>query len=905
MRFLAPEWLILAPVLIVCGIYWAKLRLWEPLRALILILLLAILICPQLKQVGDGLDIWVLVDRSSSASAAIEPKLPEWEELIAQPRGRQDRIFYVDFAAEPILRGNTDSEVFDSNRDKTSIATALQYVLRLRSPRRASRVLLLTDGFSTEPLDGLDAHLVQSGVPLDYRLVVEQSENDYRITDFQVPARVEARESFVVEIEVSGTSDALVPFYLYRDSQRIAGAKVLVSKGKGRVRFADTLSDSGAYRYSVRIQPEDDAFSGNNQAMRWVELDAPRQILLITSYTEDPVARVLEEQGFDVKVVNDPSRISLGSLSGARALILNNVAAHTLEHDFLKEVDFFVRSQGGGFLMLGGGSSFGSGGYLGSPVADLLPVSMELREEHRKLSVAMAVVLDCSGSMGMGVAGGMSKMDLANEGVVQAINMLGPKDEIAVFAVNTKASDRVPLMSLEGNRENIVQTVREIGSGGGGIFVYNGLEAAWNALRESMLGQRHIILFSDAADSEMPGEYKTLLKGLVKRDITVSVIGLGSPRDPDATLLMDISARGKGRLFFAEKAEELPALFVQETGSVARSAFIEEPIGTAGTVEWGEVSPQSLKWPTEVDAYNLNYLKNDASSALLSRDEYKAPLVAFWQRGVGRAAAVSFPLGGPHSERVRSWEEYGKFIKTLVRWTIGSDMAPGIGLKHRLKGNRVELDLFYSEKWAELLTKTAPRIVIGEGNSNKLRELVWERTAPGHYRSSFEIAASARVRGAVQVGDTVLPFGPVSGIVDPEWSFDRDRVHELKAISRLSGGKEIVDLGSVWQAPQKGGFWDLRAVLLVVLLCCFLLEALKTRLDWRYPVVSELSLPQVSLPRFRRGVAKKVQRKPAESVRREDSEEVEVKEEPVAQPDGEEEKIKRRARFARAKRRGK
>jgi cobalamin biosynthesis protein CobT len=49
--------------------------------------------------------------------------------------------------------------------------------------------------------------------------------------------------------------------------------------------------------------------------------------------------------------------------------------------------------------MLGGAYSFGSGGYHGSPVGELLPVSMELKEEHKKLAVAMAIVVDRSGSM--------------------------------------------------------------------------------------------------------------------------------------------------------------------------------------------------------------------------------------------------------------------------------------------------------------------------------------------------------------------------------------------------------------------------------------------------------------------------------------------------------------------------
>ena len=41
-------------------------------------------------------------------------------------------------------------------------------------------------------------------------------------------------------------------------------------------------------------------------------------------------------------------------------------------------------------------------------------------------------------------------------------------------------------------------------------------------------GTRHIILFSDANDSEEPGDYVNLVDKMVKAGITVSVIGLGT-----------------------------------------------------------------------------------------------------------------------------------------------------------------------------------------------------------------------------------------------------------------------------------------------------------------------------------------------------------------------------------------
>ena len=65
----------------------------------------------------------------------------------------------------------------------------------------------------------------------------------------------------------------------------------------------------------------------------------------------------------------------------------------------LEALGHFASDLGGGLLLTGGTASFGVGGYFKSALDPYLPVSMEIQNEHRKLSLAMAVVLDRSGSM--------------------------------------------------------------------------------------------------------------------------------------------------------------------------------------------------------------------------------------------------------------------------------------------------------------------------------------------------------------------------------------------------------------------------------------------------------------------------------------------------------------------------
>ena len=206
----------------------------------------------------------------------------------------------------------------------------------------------------------------------------------------------------------------------------------------------------------------------------------------------------------------------------------------------------FVEDLGGGFLLTGGERSFGVGGYFKSPLDAILPVSMELRHEHRKNRVAIAIALDRSGSMAVPIGRGKTKMDLADLGTAECVRLLSAGDMVSVIAVDTVPHIIQPMGPVE-DPEAICRKVLRIESAGGGIYIYEALVAAGEQLTKAEdYSTRHIILFADANDSEKPDDYKTLIKKFADGGITVSVIGLGTDHDSDSELLKDI-AKSRGR----------------------------------------------------------------------------------------------------------------------------------------------------------------------------------------------------------------------------------------------------------------------------------------------------------------------------------------------------------------------
>lgn len=839
MRLLSPHWLLLIPLLLAAGWFWPRLGLFRPLRLVCLGFAVLLLAQPQMRFRSDGLDLWVLVDRSDSAKDLLGTKLAEWEQILDKSKGAKDRLHMVDYAGEAGTRGalltaGPNATDYEGPTTATRTATAVSYALSQMESDRGGRLLALTDGYSTEPLDGLAERLIKQEVALDYRLASASVTGDVRLAALSFPHRVLPHEAFLVEVVATADSDLTVPVDILRNGEPMARREIVLRKGVGRLRFTDRLAAPGAYRYEARLMPEHDSIPGNNAATQWLQVEGGPRVLLATAYQNDPMAEALKRQGFEVDVVNEPNRLSVGMLSAAKAVVLNNVPAYQVPNEFLRALKFFVNEQGGGLAMIGGKYSFAAGGYFGSPIESLLPVSMELKQEHRKLAVAVAIVMDRSGSMGMTAPGtGRKKMELANEGAARAIELLGESDQVTLIAVDSAAHVVAPVSPVGPNRSQLTSIARRIEVEGGGIFVYTGLRKAWEELQLAHVGQRHIILFADANDAEEPGDYIKLLEQMVKEKVSISVIGMGTEKDQDAEFLKDIAKRGNGRIFF-EDANGLPAIFAQETVAVARSAFIDEPVPVKGAPGWVEMASTPLQWLPQADGYNLSYLKPGATQAAVSGDEYAAPLLAFWQRGAGRVAAVSFPLGGDFSTKTRSWQQYGDLVQSLSRWLMGEQVPPGLGLRVGVDGSRLNADLFYDETWNDRIAASPPQLLLAFGSNGKTVNQAWERLAPGHYRASVDVTGDQWLRGAVRVGNAAFPFGPVNAVVNPEWSFDHARVDELKTLALRTGGEERVDLSDIWRAPRPASWRGLDQWWLVALLLALMVEAWWTRVGgWR------------------------------------------------------------------------
>lgn len=831
MSFQTPEWLFLIPLLV--GLAWMKpaLKLQTPVRALVLLLFVLAMSRPVVTVGGGERDVWLLVDRSDSVEGLANAASTEIVSILERSKKSGDRIFVVDYGRDAGRRDKGDP-LFVGGTKESRLGAALSLALAQTDGQRDISFLALTDGYSTEPLGESAEKLLRSGVTLNYRLVGGKKSEDVRVRDLRLPDRVRPGEAFMVEFELAGAGSSEVPWELVQGDRRLTGVATL-HEGRAHVRLTDRQLSPGSIPYTVTISPPGDVVPGNNQARAWVEVSGGEGVLLVTGYKDDPLATFLGSQGHRVRLVSEDEarKLTVHDLSGTRLVILNNVPSQSIGSSFLKGIDFFVREQSGALMMAGGKHSFNSGGYFASPVQDLLPVSMEMKKDRRQIISAISFVMDRSGSMSMSVDAGLTKMDMANRGTSEAISLMAPTDMVSVHAVDSSSHEIYPMSPIGTEASELMGLVNRIESTGGGIFVYEGMSKAWMGLKEAPAGTKHMILFSDASDSEEPGDYKNLLKEMKENKTTVSVIALGTDKDCDAALLKEIAQLGGGRIYFSNSGVDLPAIFQQETALVARSAFVEEKTKLVPTPGWLQISSSALSWPPAIDGYNLCYQQEGAMNACVSGDEYQAPLVAFWARGAGKVAAVTFPLGGAFSQSVRAWPEYGDFVQTLTRWLAGRSDPDGYALRTRRDGDMVTLELLYADSRTTDLARKPPeiRLEVEREISRKVFSTVWEKIEPGRFETKIRLTAGELLRGVVRVGDVSMPFGPLGLGTDAEWSADERRLEELKKLSAQSGGKELRDMASLWDQARKKTAREMMNYCLWAGLFFLLLDALLTR----------------------------------------------------------------------------
>ncbi len=799
----------------------------------------------------------VVADRSASLPPAERDAQKALLDAVAARRAEGERLGVVAFGETAAVEQAPQPAPFAGFRaspgaEGSDLDAALDLALSLVPPRDEARILVLSDGRATgpDPLAGAARRAAARGVPVDVRAQTPPRAGDTAIVRVDAPLRLRPGEPLLATAWISSPAPQTLAYAFHRDRELVARGTRAVPAGLSPISFRDLPRPEGVSAYTVAVAPATEVESAkgkgnsspstqtnftlstlpfqlsdpvpeNNAARFLVSREGARPLLVVPASEKSGLPALLRGAGVALET-RTPAELDLSpaSLAAWSGVLVENRRADDFGPVGLANVAAWVRDAGGGLALTGGRNAFGPGGWHKSPVEDILPVSLELRREHRKFPMAIAVALDRSGSMTMPVDGGRTKMDLADQATAEVLDMLADDDRIAVWAVDTAAHLVVPMQSASSARAER-KRILSIESMGGGIDVEAAVTAALAALRASDAPIRHLVVFADAADAENPGLSFEMARAARDAGITVSAIGLGTDHDSDSRVLIDLADAGGGLCAFTEDAGELPRLFAQDTMLAAREVMVTNPTLPRFTAALPQLSSRlPLSGAPAVGGYDLTYLRPEGTAAALTTDENEAPLVAFRPVGAGRTAVFTGEADGDLAGPFARWEHAPELHAALARFAAGASESSPAGPAFplaipTLTPTSLDLDLYpptLSTSSTLSTTSTTLPFTLSTFNLTVLRTTSSGRThserVPLEWTAPDRLSASIPLHG----GDTVLPVlsDPATGATrtlpparlpySPEYAPDPDGAGEalLGSLADLTGGQRLADPAAVW-----------------------------------------------------------------------------------------------------------
>lgn len=846
MKFLAPVWLLTALPL------WLSLHLWRLptkvmriTRMLIYLLIILAMADPILELKGREGTVVMVVDKSLSMPADSETSIMEAVNIVCAARPSHGQTAVISFGESAVIESAPGKAPFTGfmaapGVQASDLSTALEKALSLLPRESSARILVFSDGLWTgaNPMPVMTRAAARN-IPIDFRHSTRTLAGDLAIYSVEAPHSLEPDESFMMTLWIQSPEKQSILFTILRDGSTLLNETRTIPAGLSPIVIHDKIGNSGTAQYSFHITGNGkDPIPENNSARVLISINGAKPLLLVTANPDSSLDKFLMKSGIKVRSsLPEYNLWTLEELSRYSGIILENVPANDIGLHGMKILSGWVSEMGDGLMLTGGKNSFGPGGYFKSPLEEILPVSLELRSEHRKLSLALVIVLDRSGSMSMTASFGRTKMDLANTASAEVVKMLTHMDELGVLAVDTQPHVIAPLQTIK-NKDALIDSIMSIQSMGGGIYVYDGLNAAAEMLSKSEAKTRHIILFSDASDSEKPGQLWELLPKCRKANITVSVIGLGHETDQDAEILKDIARMGEGRIFFTQNAEDLPRLFAQDTFAVTRSAFVDEPVMIKAQPGLHAITGLAFDFPAPIGGYNLCYARPNIELAATTQDEYSAPYIAAWNAGIGRVLCFTGEIDGEYTGEIGKWKDYGSLITSMVRWiseksSLDFDRNAFV---QSLSNGVYRLSLYLDTSPEENTSIQAPTITVMRASKNgeplvssftmewksaDLLELEYPLTGD----DTIVSIAHLDKRRSIRLPPVCLPY---SAEFTPQG--EENGMATLEMIAKGTGGTERIDPAGIWKdLPLVSRHLYLQPFLLLSAILLFLSEILERR----------------------------------------------------------------------------
>ncbi|HEX2186288.1 MAG TPA: VWA domain-containing protein, partial [Chloroflexota bacterium] len=675
-----------------------------------------------------------VLDLSESIPADIREGAKYWVRDAMSRRGPDDLAGIVTFAGdvrvELPLGSARDHETWGEppRGNSTNIGAAIETAADLLPPAGTGhlrRLVLLSDGNETRG-DAQRAlqrpHLQDVEVAV---LSLPQRLQDTALTGFVAPSALRDGEPAELRLAISSPTNQQARLKVWANDHLISEQTVDLEQGPKEVTVVAGELAAGFWAFRATLEVDGDSRQENNESWAYSVVRGPARVLVVESAPGEAAAiqRVLAEAKVQVESLA-PNQVpaDVQSLAAYDSIVLVNLPAPALGQARMEALQRYVAERGKGLVVVGGEQTFGLGEYGNTPLEEILPVTVQPPDRDQVASLALVVVIDRSGSMATTDTADRraSRLDLAKEGAVLAIETLKEGDRAGVIAFDTSAQWVSQIQPLNGpaDQRAVASRIATIQLGGGTDFM-DGLTLAYRDLQQTEARVKHVILLTDgeAPETGIP----QLLAAMRRAGITVSTLGVSNDISGTGRAVLERIARaGQGRAYFTNTPNDVPRIMTQEARLAGRS-YKQEHDFTPRLVTPAPAVRGLV--PSEFPALHgyIRVTPKRAAEVVLTSDQSE-PVLAQWQYGLGRALVWTADAQAPWSRDWVDTEAFKRLWTQAVRWTMPAPVSPELRISVTGDGEQalVRVESYTQEGTFRNLVQTAAEVSFPDGTGRRI-----------------------------------------------------------------------------------------------------------------------------------------------------------------------------------------
>lgn len=782
------------------------------LRFVLFLLLIMALAGAQLVQSANRSAVAFLIDTSDSLGGVAQANAEAYIRESLQNMRPDDLAGIIVFGAEAqVVRTMSNSRELapirsQPNGGNSNLEAAIRLGLALLPQDAVRRMVIFSDGLPTIG-DALNAaQLAQSvGVEIDYILSERtQTAPDVQITAVDVPPFLNENQEFNLIITLNSTDSTTVNMRVLSSDEIIYEELVTVREGENNYSIPLRSGESGFRDFKVQID-HTDRFYENNTLSAFTRVEGIPRILIVTGANGEENIRylvpALEENGLEVTTIPaEAFPTTSAGLAQYDSVILVNVPATILSNQRMENLRAYISDLGGGLVVIGGDSAYGLGGYYRTPLEDVLPVEMQIKDQERLPRLTIAYMIDRSGSMGALTEDGIPYIELAKEAIIQSLEFLQPTDRAAVGSFDNEAYWIAPFQNVE----NRVQLQRLVGTlrSSGGTSILSGMRLVSESIILEPAEIKHIILLTDGG-ADSAGLVALAQELYTQHQVTLSVISIGVD---EAAFLAQMAEAGHGNYHRIPDASTIPSIFTLETVLATRSYIQEQPF-TPVVASPPHPILQGIDGLPSLYGYVATTPRPAAQVVMRGFEPYSDPILATWQYGLGRTVAFMSDATSRWGTDWVSWDGFSRFWGQTVRWTITEGRSENLETRIVYEDGVAQILVDARDNDGQFLNGLAlqANVVYSEAPDNTATRVILRQVAPGSYVGEFipqdEGAYFLRMTNTAEGFADELSLTQTAGWVlsySDEYRISNTLTNEtgnsmtiLKTIADLTGGEDV------------------------------------------------------------------------------------------------------------------